>query len=76
MKIDREKLNAVVNLSDEDLWRMIRELAKSHGITLPEAVPPHSELEKVRGALSHGGSPNIAEAIRVVNNYRRGCKNG
>ncbi len=76
MKIDREKLAAVVRLSDGELWGMIRELASSHGITLPEAVPPHNELEKVRAALSHGASPNIAEAIRVVNNYRRGCKNG
>ncbi len=76
MKINKEKLDAVVKLSDDELWKMIRDLAKSHGFTLPEAVPPHSELEKVRTALSHGASPNIAEAIRVVNNYRRGNKNG
>ena len=76
MKIDKEKLDAVLRLSDGELWGMIRDLAKSHGITLPEAVPPHSELERVRAALSHGASPNIAEAIRVVNNYRRGYKNG
>ena len=76
MKIDQEKLDAVVKLSDEELWKTIREVAASHGIKLPEGVPPHGELEKVRGALSHGASPNIAEAIRVVNNYRRGKKNG
>ena len=76
MKIDKQKLAEVVALPDKELWEMIRQLAASHGITLPERVPPHAELEKVRSALSHGASPNIAEAIRVVNSYRKGCKNG
>lgn len=76
MKINKEKLDTIVKLSDSELWNMIRDLAKSHGIKLPEDVPPHGELEKVRTALSHGANPNIAEAIRVVNNYRRGNKNG
>lgn len=76
MRIDKEKLAGVVAMPDEELWDMICSVARSHGIRLPEKCPPHAELEKVRMALTHGASPNVAEAIRVVNNYRKGAKNG
>ena len=76
MKIDKERLAAIVSLSDEELWKLILEIGRSHGFKLPERMPPHSELEKIRTAISHGASPNIAEAIRIVNDYRRGNKNG
>ena len=76
MKIDKEKLAGIVAMPDEELWAMIRSVVRSHGIKLPEKCPPHEELEMVRAALSHGASPNIAEAVKVVNNYRKGAKNG
>lgn len=76
MKLDRSKLEAIVALPDDELWAMIREVARGHGFTLPEKPPAHSELEKIRAAVSHGASPNIAEALRVINDYRRGKKNG
>ena len=76
MTIDKEKLAGIVAMPDEELWEMIRSVAKNHGIRLPEKCPPHTELEKVRNALTHGASPNIAEAVKVVNNYRKGAKNG
>nr|MBQ8890723.1 hypothetical protein [Clostridia bacterium] len=74
MKIDKEKLAAIVALPDEELWRMIREVAASHGFKLPENAPAHTEMEKIRNAVSHGASPNITEALRVINDYRRGKK--
>lgn len=76
MKIDKNKLEAIVALPDDELWRLILDIAKSKGITLPERPPRHEELEKIRAAISHGASPNIAEALRVIKDYKRGCKNG
>lgn len=76
MKIDKEKLQAIISLPDEELWKLIREVASGRGFTLPEKAPPHSELEKIRNAVNHGANPNIAEALRVINDYRRGKRNG
>ncbi len=76
MKIDKDKLRAVAALPDDELWRLIREIAAGHGFTLPERTPSHGELEKIRTAISHGASPNIAEALRVIKDYKRGNKNG
>jgi len=76
MKIDKEKLRAVVALPDAELWDLIRSVARENGFSLPEKAPPHCELEKIRNAVNHGASPNLAEALRVINDYRRGKKNG
>ena len=71
MKIDKEKLDALVAMSDDELWRQIVEIGRSHGFTLPAKTPPHSEMEKMRGAVKGGAKLNLNEAIRVINNYRK-----
>jgi hypothetical protein len=74
MKIDKEKLKALVEKPDDELWREIVAIAASHGFKLPEKTPSHTEMEKMRAAVSNGAKLNLAEAIRVINNYRRGAK--
>lgn len=76
MKIDKEKLAALAALPDDQLWATILEIGKSYGFNLPKQAPPHSELEKIRGAVTGGAKPNLSEAIKLVNNYRKGQKNG
>ena len=74
MKIDKEKLAALVALPDDELWQQIRAIAESHGFKLPEKTPSHTEMEKMRSAVNNGARLNLAEAVRVINNYRRGNK--
>lgn len=71
MKIDKEKLASLCALGDDELWREVRGIAASHGFKLPEKTPSHSEMEKMRGAVSGGAKLNLAEAVRIINNYRR-----
>ena len=71
MKIDKEKLTALVALPDDKLWAEVKKIAISHGITLPDSPPPHEEMERLRGAVSGGARLNLAQAVRVVNDYRR-----
>ena len=73
MKINKEQLEAMAALPDEALWAQIVAMAKGYGITMPEATPPHRELEKLRGAVT-GSRLNISDALRVLNSYRRGNK--
>ncbi len=71
MKINLEGLRALCALSDEELWREVRGIAAKHGLNLPEQTPPHSEIEKMREAVSGGGGISLSDAMRLVNEYRR-----
>lgn len=70
IRIDPKKLNELLALSDDALWHEIVTVAKQHGFTLPEKTPPHSELEKLRGAVN-GGKLNASSALKVIDAYRK-----
>lgn len=70
MKLDRDKLNAMVALPDDELWKSIVEIGKSHGFTLPNKTPPHDEMEKLRDLARDGARLNLANAIKILNKYK------
>ena len=74
MKIDKTKLDAMLSLSNDELWTEIREIAKSRGINMPERTPSNSELMKVRSALADADKLNLPTAMRLVNELKRGEK--
>ena len=71
MKINKERLNALTDMSDEMLWKTVREIATSHGYSLPERAPSHSEMEKLRAAMRGGDKINIADAVKLLKNYKK-----
>ena len=71
MKIDKEKLDRLVGMSDSELWGEIRKIAKGHGFTLPEKTPDSAEMSKIRGAISGGAKLKLGEAVRILNEYKR-----
>lgn len=72
MKFDKEKLAALMALPDEELWRVIKQIADQRGLELPANPPSHSEMERMRGAVGDGGRLNLSDAMRVINTYRKG----
>ena len=74
MKIDKTKLDAMLTLSDEQLWEEIRSVAKSKGINMPERTPSNAELNKVRSALADADKLKLPTAIRLINDLKRGNK--
>lgn len=74
MKLNKEKLDALCALDDDALWREIRGIAATYGLSLPERTPPHSELEKMREAALGGARINLTEAMKIINRQRRGNK--
>lgn len=72
MKIDKTKLDAMLTLSDEELWAEIRSVAKSKGINMPVGTPSGTELEKVRCALRDADKLNLPTAMRLINDLKRG----
>lgn len=71
MKIDKEKLKALLEKSDEELWREVVSVAGAKGVRLPNTPPPKSEMDKMRAAVAHGSGFKLAEAVRLVDRYRK-----
>lgn len=72
MKINKERLNALADMSDEMLWKTVRGTASTHGFSLPERVPSHSEMEKLRAAMRGSDKINLTEAMKLLKNYKNG----
>ena len=74
MKIDKEKLEKLLEKNDEELWREVVSLAEKKGFSLPKNPPPKEEMAKMRAAVSHGSSFNLAHAAKILNDYKKGAK--
>ena len=70
MRFDRDKLNELVNLPDDDLWKKVVEIGKAHGFVLPAKTPDHTELEKLRSIARDGAKMNVASALKLLSKYR------
>ena len=71
MKIDEKLIAELVVLPDDELWKRIHDMAKTHGIKLPEATPPPETLAKLRGAVRGNGTLKVAEAAGVIGRYMK-----
>ena len=71
MKIDQGLIAELVALSDDELWRRIHEMARMHGVKLPEATPPPETLARLRGAVRGNGTLKVTEAISVIGRYMK-----
>lgn len=74
MRLDKEQLMQLTALPDKELWEKIVEFARGYGFTLPEKTPPPEQMQKLRGAVNPSGKANLGEALKVINEYRRGGK--
>ena len=70
MKLDKNKLNELVNLPDDELWKKVVEIGKTHGFVLPAKTPDHDELEKLRSIARDGAKMNVASALKLLAKYR------
>ena len=70
MKLDKNKLNELVSLPDDELWKKVVEIGKSHGFILPSKTPEHSELEKLRSIARDGAKMNVASAVKLMSKFR------
>ena len=70
MKINKEELAKLTKKSDAELWSEITRIAKSHGYTLPEKTPSHSELERLRSTMLGLEKINLSDATRIINSYK------
>ena len=74
MKIDKEKLKKLSELSDEELWRELSSLIKGYGISLGEKTPTHEELMRVRRIFLGEEKISMREGMKLINKYKNGDK--
>ena len=72
MRLSKEQLDKIASLSDEELWEEVCSVAKRHGFTLPSKTPAKVEMQKLREAITGGAKLNLGEAVRILNEYKRG----
>lgn len=71
MKINKEKLDALCALPDEELWREVQKIAATYGLKLPDKTPSKEEMQKMRSTVC-GTKINLSEAIKLINSYKGG----
>ena len=65
MKINSDKLRELAALSDCELWGEIRKMAQSFGQSVPEKTPSHTDMERIRGALT-GTQLSLSDAMQIL----------
>lgn len=71
MRFDKEKLAELIALPDDELWRTVVSIGKTHGFTLPQKTPPHEDLEKLRKIAKDGAKMNVTAAMRILGKYAK-----
>ena len=71
MRVDKEKLQGLLALPDEELWAEIVKIGGKYGFTLPNTPPPKEQLNKLRSTAKNDRI-NAAEAIRILGSIRKG----
>lgn len=69
MRFDKEKLNELINLPDDELWRTVVAIGRTHGFALPEKTPAHEDLEKLRKIAKDGSRMNVGAAMKILSKY-------
>ncbi len=74
MRLDRDKINSLAALNDDELWIQVRKMTAEYNISLPEKTPPHEELQKLRSLFCDTDKVNLFGAMKLLNNYKKGNK--
>ena len=71
MRINKEKIERLAALPDEELWKEIRSMLSKHGIHLPDRIPSHEDMKRLRDAFVLGEGISPMEAARFIGEYKR-----
>ncbi len=72
MKIDKNTIDAILMLNDEQLWNVIQLVGKKSGFKIDSAKMPEN-MDKIRATLS---TMNESDLDKVTDLLKRGMGNG
>ncbi len=70
MRVNKEQLNALLALPDEQLWAEVVKLGSSYGFTLPKNPPPKDQMAKLRATVNTD-KIKMSEAVRLLNELKK-----
>ena len=73
MKIDKKTIDTILKLNDEQLWHVIRSVAKKSGVTPLSSTEMPKNMDSIRKTLS---SLNDQDIERAIEKLKRGQNNG
>ena len=53
MKLDKDKIEALSKMNDDELFDFVRKTAAKNGISMPDRKPTESEMASLRELLSN-----------------------
>lgn len=74
MQLDPAMLQRVLSMNDGDLWKTVSMIASQNGLDLPKKAPSTEEMQKLRQALSCVTDRDMADATRLVQEFKNGAK--
>ncbi len=76
MKLDRNTVYSLSEMSDDRLWRTLRMLTSSMGMELPERMRTRLHYEAIRRTLCEITDSDIDAVNRIMETYKYHKKNG
>lgn len=76
MKLDKKTLDMLKTLPDEKLWQMLRVVALSIGVSVPDKMPDADKMAGFRAALDNIGDGDLERATEIIDIYKGGKGNG
>ena len=74
MQLDPAMLQKVLSMNDGDLWKTVAMIASQNGLDLPQKTPATEEMQKLRRALASVTDQDMADAARLVQEFKNGAK--
>lgn len=70
MQFDANMMSTLLKKDDTALWGVIREMAKSYGISLPSGAPSAADMARLRAILGTKGEADLEGAIDILRQYK------
>ena len=72
MQFDANMMRTLLKKDDTALWGIIRGMAESYGIPLPNGTPSAAEMARLRAILGTKGESDLEGAIEILRRYKEG----
>ena len=70
MKLNKEKIGALLNLDDAALWLEITTAAQRFGYTLPQSTPKSADMAKIRAAMQEADKLSAMDVARLLSSFK------